>query len=285
MGYVRFAALGDSVTHGVGDAVPTGWRGWARILAEALGESHDISFCNLAVSGAVVADVRHKQLPEALAHQPHIASLIVGINDTMRSTWNRERIRRELLETAAALHGSGAVLLTVRFHDHGRVFGLPAVLRRPLFARIAFLNEVYDEIHATYGGIRVDLGEQAEVFEREFWSIDRLHPSELGHRSLARCFGAGLNEIGFAHPLPSGDREGGYVPNWRTDLHWMVTEGVPWFGRRAKDLGPWAARLAMTEARGLAQRPVLPARLPARRLPAVRRGVLVGVGLDDAVAS
>jgi hypothetical protein len=54
----------------------------------------------------------------------------------------------------------------------------------------------------------------------------------------------------------------------------MVTEGVPWFGRRAKDLGPWAARLAVTEARGLAQRPVLPTRLPV-----VRRGALAGVAV------
>lgn len=257
MGYVRFAALGDSVTHGVGDAVPSGWRGWARILADALGSHHDVSFCNLAISGAVVSDVRRQQLPEALAHQPDVASLIVGINDTMRSTWDRERIRRELFEIAGALHASGATLLTVRFHDHGRVFGLPAVLRRPLFARIAFLNEVYDEIHATYGGIQVDLGEQPQVFERAFWSIDRLHPSELGHRSLARCFGAQLHDIGLWHDLPTGEREGGYVPNWRTDLAWMLGEGVPWFGRRAKDLGPWAARLALTEARGLAQRPAL----------------------------
>lgn len=286
MGYVRFAALGDSVTHGVGDAVPTGWRGWARILAEALGGDHDVSFCNLAVSGAVVADVRHRQLAEALAHQPHIASLIVGINDTMRSTWDRARIRTELLETAAALDAAGAILLTVRFHDHGLVFGLPALLRRPLFSRIAFLNEVYAEIHATYGGLQVDLADRPEVFEREFWSIDRLHPSELGHRSLARCFGQGLNGLGYVHSLPTGDREGGYVPNWRTDVHWMLTEGVPWFGRRAKDLGPWAARLAVTEVRGLAPRPPLwPAR-PALAVPApVRPGVQgLGNGVPAAAA-
>ncbi|HSX68097.1 SGNH/GDSL hydrolase family protein [Nocardioides sp.] len=252
MGYVRFAALGDSVTHGVGDAVPTGWRGWARLLAEALGSSHDVSFCNLAVSGAVVSDVRTKQLPEALAHRPDIASLIVGVNDTMRSTWDRDRIRRELLETAAALHEAGALLLTVRFHDHGRVFGLPGVLRRPLHARIAFLNEVYAEIHGAYGGVQVDLGERSEVLERGFWSVDRLHPSELGHRSLARCFGERLHELGYDHDLPGHACAGGAVPTWRSDLHWMVTEGVPWFGRRARDLGPWAARMAVVEARGRA---------------------------------
>ncbi len=252
MGYVRFAALGDSVTHGVGDPVAGGWRGWARILAEALAGSHDVSFCNLAVSGAVVSDVRTKQLPDALAHHPDVASLIVGVNDTMRSTWDRGRIRSELLETAGALHATGSLLLTVRFHDHGRVFGLPGVLRRPLHARIAVLNEVYAEIHAAYGGVQLDLAEQPDVLERAFWSVDRLHPSELGHRSLARCFGERLAALGYAHELPGHACEGGAVPTWRSDLHWMVTEGVPWCGRRARDLGPWAAPMAVVEARGRA---------------------------------
>jgi len=31
----------------------------------------------------------------------------------------------------------------------------------------------------------------------------------------------------------------------------MVAEGAPWVGRRARDLGPWAVRLAWTEARGV----------------------------------
>ena len=30
--YVRFVALGDSASCGVGDPTPGGWRGWARIL-------------------------------------------------------------------------------------------------------------------------------------------------------------------------------------------------------------------------------------------------------------
>lgn len=51
-GYVRFAALGDSATYGVGDPFGQGWRGLARILAESVGESHDISFCNLSSPGA-----------------------------------------------------------------------------------------------------------------------------------------------------------------------------------------------------------------------------------------
>ncbi len=248
MSYVRFAALGDSTTAGIGDPVPGGWRGWARLLADAMAGSHDVSFCNLAVSGAVVGDVRHGQLPQAIAHQPDIASIIVGVNDTMRSTWDRPRIRAELLGTAASLHEAGALLLTARFHDHGAVFGLPGVLRRPLFRRIEFLNEVYDEIRAAYGGIQVDLSAHPEVASREFWSVDRLHPSELGHRALARAFAEHLRGHGFHFAPPSEERDGGYVPNWRSDLSWMVTQGAPWVGRRARDLGPWAARMAWAEA-------------------------------------
>lgn len=247
MGYVRFAALGDSSTYGIGDPVPGGWRGWARLLADAIGTAHDVSFCNLAVSGAVVADVRHRQLPEALAHQPDLASVIVGVNDTMRSAWDRPRIRAELTETAQALAESGALLLTARFHDHGRVFGLPGMLRRPLMRRLEFLNEVYADLHAAHGGIQVDLAAQEEVWQRAFWHVDRLHPSELGHRAMARAYAARLHEAGLVFEPPAPQRDGD-EPTWRSDVVWMVREGAPWVGRRARDLGPWAVRMAWAEA-------------------------------------
>lgn len=251
MGYLRFAALGDSTTVGIGDPVPNGWRGWARLLADAMATAHDVSFCNVSVSGATVGDVRHRQLAEAVTHQPDLASLIVGVNDTMRSTWDRPRIREELLECAETLDGLGALLLTARFHDHGAVFGLPGVLRRPLHRRIEFLNEVYDEIHTSYGGVRLDLATRPEVQDRAFWSVDRLHPSELGHRALARAYSEMLAERGLAFEPPTARRDGGFEPSWRSDLAWMVTEGAPWFGRRARDLGPWAARMAVSEARAV----------------------------------
>ncbi len=243
--YVRFAALGDSTTVGVGDPVPGGWRGWARLLAEALASSYDVSFCNLARSGATSAEVRETQLDEAVAHRPDLASLVVGVNDTMRSTWDPARVRDDLLACADALHGTGALLLTARFHDHSAVFGLPAVLRRPLARRIEEVNAAYDEVHAAYGGIRLDLSERPEVRARVFWSVDRLHPSELGHRALARCYAERLVAAGFAFEPPSTERDGGYVPSWRSDVAWMMTEGAPWMGRRARDLGPWAVRMAV----------------------------------------
>lgn len=126
------------------------------------------------------------------------------------------------------------------------------MLRRPLAARIEAVNRAYDEVHATYGGVRVDLAACPEVLDRTFWSVDRLHPAERGHRLLARRFSDLLAAEGLEHEPPSTTPEGGTLPSWRSDVRRMVAEGAPWMGRRARDLGPWAVRLAWAEARGTA---------------------------------
>jgi len=246
--YIRFVALGDSATYGLGDRVGGEFRGWARLLADAIGETHHVSFCNLAKPGATVHDVRRDQLADALDHQPVIASLVVGLNDVMRSTWDPERIRGELLECAAALASSGALLLTVRFHDHAAVLGLPRLLARPMARRIAVLNEIYDEVHERYGVIRVDLSVDQMTGHREFWSADRLHPSELGHRHLARRAATLLNAEGLTFDLPS-DQCREPAPTRREAARILATEGGPWVARRVRDLGPWAARRGVDRVR------------------------------------
>jgi len=51
----RFAALGDSITVGMGDPVPGGgWRGWATLLAGTLPQPE---VHNLATLGALAADL------------------------------------------------------------------------------------------------------------------------------------------------------------------------------------------------------------------------------------
>jgi hypothetical protein len=161
-------ALGDSTTVGVGDPMNgsttdlsgagarpgEGWRGWASLLADSLGSSHRVTFSNLATSGATAPLVAAEQLPETGTGP------ITGCAEQL-TAW-------------------GALLLTVRFHDHGQVFGLPSWLRRPLWQWIEQVNTIYDDPFSRFGGIR---------------------------------------------------------------------EGVPWLGRRAHDLTPWAAKMALTQLR------------------------------------
>jgi lysophospholipase L1-like esterase len=266
-GYLRFAALGDSATCGLGDADRTGaWRGWARLLIAAIAQDHDVSFCNVAVAGSTVGAVRRDQLGAALSHRPHVASLIVGLNDTVRSTWDPAVLREDLLHCAQRLSEQGALLLTVRFHDHARVFHLPGPLGRRLRARIDVLNQVYDEIHERYGGLRVDLSAHPGVYDREFWSVDRLHPSELGHRALAHEFTSLLHDAGLLFEPPGLDLDGTVTGTWQ-NLRWMMSEGVPWLGRRTRDLAPAIARSWIRAGRERrSEQPAQPRTAAARRL-------------------
>jgi lysophospholipase L1-like esterase len=246
--YVRFAALGDSVTYGLGDRASGHSRGWARLLGEAIARDHHVSLCNLARPGATAADLRREQLADALHHRPQVASLIVGLNDTLRSTWDPAAVREDVLYAAGMLVGQGALLLTVRFHDHSRVFGLPRLLGRPLKQRIDDLNAIYDEIHQLYGGLRVDLESHPGIYDREFWSLDRLHPSELGHRALAHEFSALLQQHCLPFEPPALELDGDSTTYLR-ELHMLATEGVPWLARRCRDLGPALVRLTVQNIR------------------------------------
>jgi lysophospholipase L1-like esterase len=234
---IRFVALGDSATCGVGDRADDGsWRGWARILADAISESHDLSFFNLAVSGATTRDVRRSQLPAALAHRPHIAALIVGLNDTMCSSWDVRQVRENLLACAGALCESGALLMTVRFHDHARVLRLPGGLSRLLSRRIEALNGIFDEVHTMHDGLNVDLSKLTGVYDRRLWWFDRLHPSELGHRVLAHRFAEILGDRGlaFTEPQLACSRPAGHLV---ADLGWILGGVIPWLARRGRELG------------------------------------------------
>ncbi len=146
--YLRVAALGDSTTFGIGDPVPGGWRGWARLLVAGLRASYDVSLCVTAEAGATTSQVRERQLADAVAHRPDVATLVVGVNDMLRSTWDPQRTRNDLLACADALTASGALLLTIRYHDHPALMGLPSALQRPLSARLDAVNRAYDEVHA-----------------------------------------------------------------------------------------------------------------------------------------
>src|SRR5947209_20231800 len=113
----------------MGGRLPDGrWRGWAALLAESLAGPGGVRMHNLAVSGARSVDVAARQLPAALAVRPQVASVIVGVNDTLRDRFDLLAIGAALRATVAGLSDAGAVVLTARLPDPGRMLRLPASL-------------------------------------------------------------------------------------------------------------------------------------------------------------
>src|SRR5262249_31845787 len=163
-------------------------------LAESLAPR--VSFYKLAVSGALSADVVGDQLPAALQLQPDVASVIVGVNDTLRGTFDADEIGQAITETVVKLREIGAVVLTARLPDPGRMLGLPELLSRPLARRVRAVNAITDVVAAQYGTVHFDAAGHPETYDRRMWSVDRLHPSERGHRLLAAGFGRMLANTG-----------------------------------------------------------------------------------------
>jgi len=273
-GVTRFVALGDSITLGVGDPVGSarpagrvepadpadaagparpagqserrGWRGWAVLLAECLPEPR---LHILAVNGACVADVERDQLPQALELRPDIASVVVGVNDTLRSNFDPDRIAVAAANTIGALRAAGAEVLTMRLPDPGRMLGIPAVLARPLARRAHQINQVMDTVAERFGTVHFDAAGDAETYDHRMWAVDRLHPSERGHRHIARRFHGMLAATGHQVGPPPDPEPANLPPTRLAELSWLATKGTAWVLRRSTDLVPSLLGLAFTEWR------------------------------------
>ncbi|MBA2946182.1 SGNH/GDSL hydrolase family protein [Streptomyces himalayensis] len=247
---VRFAALGDSLTEGVGDRVKDGWRGWAALLADGLDpDGAPVEFRNFAVSGAQTLDVLERQTPAALALRPDIVSVLVGVNDTLRCTFDIHAIATRLDQVYAAFAAQKAVVLTACLPDPGAMLGLPGVLAHPLARRQRAVNAVVHALSERYGAVHLHAAEGDWITDRAMWSADRLHPGERGHRVLATRFHAALAANGVAvGRRPSVEPE--FPPPTRSaSLLWLATAGTGWVARRCTDLLPQLLRLAADEVR------------------------------------
>jgi lysophospholipase L1-like esterase len=64
-------------------------------------------------------------LAAATALRPDVASVVVGINDTLRGDFDPERTGAAVSRTVAALRAAGAEVLTMRLPDRVRCSGPP----------------------------------------------------------------------------------------------------------------------------------------------------------------
>jgi lysophospholipase L1-like esterase len=245
-----FTALGDSITLGVGDPVTAAdnqrraWRGWAALLAESL---PDPILHNLATNGATAAAIARDQLPLALAKKPDVASVVFGINDTLRPGFDQDKIEAAAAQTVGALRESGAQVLTMRLPDSGWMLGLPDSLAKPLARRTNAVNAALDAVAQRFGTLHFDAAGTPATYEKRMWAVDRLHPNERGHRLIARSFHDLLTGAGMpVGPAPDAEPQNP-PPTKSAQFAWMATKGTVWVLRRSTDLVPYLIAMAVRE--------------------------------------
>ncbi|HEY0698586.1 MAG TPA: GDSL-type esterase/lipase family protein, partial [Micromonospora sp.] len=101
----RFVALGDSIAAGLGDPVagylPLPWvdRIAAELAATADGE---FEYLNLGRRDLRAAEIRARQLPDAVAFRPDLALVSCGANDALRHWYDPAAVNAELAAIVTA---------------------------------------------------------------------------------------------------------------------------------------------------------------------------------------
>ena len=234
MSYLRYAALGDSFTEGVGDPasdVPNGVRGWAdRVAAELARINPDAEYANLAIRGRKLGPILAEQVDSALAMSPDLITIYAGANDILRPRVDLDDILAAYDRGIARLAASSARIVMFTAHDPG---GWP--LFRSLRGRFAIYTEGVREIADRRGATIVDFWRVAEYRDSRLWDFDRLHMSSAGHQRMAIEV---LDTLAVEHeltPLASEPLPGLTAAQRRAaNRRWATEFAAPWIGRRLR---------------------------------------------------
>ncbi|GAA2634367.1 MULTISPECIES: SGNH/GDSL hydrolase family protein [Streptomyces] len=247
--YLRYVALGDSQTEGLGDGDDTvGLRGFADRFAEHLtAVNPGLRYANLAVRGRLAGQVRAEQLGPALELRPDLATVVAGVNDILRPRFDAAEVAGHLEEMFAALTAAGAHVATVTFPDLGKI----VPLARPVAPRIADLNDRIRAAAARHGVTVAETARPAAVSDPRMWTDDRLHASPVGHEriaaALAHAVGLPGSDDSWTHPLPPAPNAPG-GSTMAAELRWAAAFLGPWLGRRLRGRSSGDGRTAKRPA-------------------------------------
>jgi lysophospholipase L1-like esterase len=234
-GYSRYVAIGDSQTEGLWDGNDAvGFVGFADRLAAMIDSlCPGLHYANLAIRGKLVADVLHEQLPPALAMQPDLITVCVGMNDVIQPGNSFGRALANLEYMYAALAESGATVVTTTFPNVAQF--LP--LGRLVSGRLARINDAIRAATDRHGFRLVDLYDAPSMRDLDTWDVDRVHASTKGHILFAAAAAEALNLPGSNHDWAEASGSATRLP-FRTrtygQLRWAQEKFMPWVWRRMR---------------------------------------------------
>jgi lysophospholipase L1-like esterase len=235
--YTRYIAIGDSQTEGLwdGDDV-VGLLGFADRLAAQLDSHHPgLHYANLAIRGTLVADVLREQVPAALAMQPDLITVCVGMNDVIQPGRSFARALADLETLYATLAESGATVVTTTFPNVAQFLPLGWLVS----GRLARINNAIMQAADRYGFRLVDLFNAPSMRDLDTWDIDRVHASTKGHILFAAAAAEALNlpdsNHGWAEASPNPTRLSFRARSYGK-VRWAHEKFTPWVWRRMRGL-------------------------------------------------
>lgn len=236
---MRFVAIGDSFTEGVGDEPPRGAGGWADRAAIALASiaRESVSYANLAIRGRLLGPVLEQQLPAALALDPSLISICAGGNNLLRPVLRLDVLLESLDRAVTRCLDSGASVVLLSPPDPSARLPLGGLI----YARGHALAEVIGQVASAHDVPYVDVSHDRELRRAAYWSDDRLHLNPNGHRRVASLFLAALGGRGEPFALPEAAEP---ARTSGSEFRYMRKHVMPWIGRRLRGRSSGDARVA-----------------------------------------
>jgi acyl-CoA thioesterase-1 len=175
----RYVALGDSYT--IGTSVKAHDR-WPNQLVRALRPDADLNLVqNLATNGATTSELIRQQLPELDGLNANVVSLLIGVNDVVRSVdvdTYRMNLRSILSHVASRVPAGHVLVVTTPDYTltpHGSDYG--DATRQS--AKIKAFNTVLQDEASREGMLIVDITPVSDLVPGDPTQVapDGLHPS------------------------------------------------------------------------------------------------------------
>lgn len=231
---VRFIVLGDSAAAGIGDSDKHGNNfGWSYYLARAI--QSPLVYSNISRPGAQSQEVLDVQLRHALDFKPDLAAVIVGGNDVLRNGFSPHRFHDNLRKIVGDLSAQNCTVMLLELHDPNKLLKLPKTLAGILERRITMVNAMTRAVAQEFSTKLLQTRTISDIYSKDMWHVDRMHPSKKGHQYLAKSFRKILLDKLPVSPVRISPV---HVKTRKESISWMLLNGTPWFFKRSFDLLP-----------------------------------------------
>lgn len=206
----RFAAIGDSIAEGIGEAS----RGYPdqpwidRIAAEledaAPSNAAAFEYRNFGQRDTRTAQVRATQLEPACEFAPDLVVVACGGADALSRSYDADAVEDQLRAIVARFLEIGAEVITVSMFDGSYSPVVPERLREGLRIRLHDLSARSRRIAGDLGTIHVDFTGHPATPDRDMYSADGRHGTRRAHAIAAAGAVRRLGERlgGVATPSP-----------------------------------------------------------------------------------
>jgi lysophospholipase L1-like esterase len=236
--FVRYVAIGDSLTEGLGDDRFESDRlfaGWADRLAVLLNQvasdaGLDFLYANLAVRSRNSAEILTAQVEQALLLQPDLVTIMAGANDLWRPRKSWDTVRAQFDHAILRLQSSGATVIVTNCINPVHHWSFRAGTHRA-----KELTRLIEQVAAQHNVAVVDVFRSPTLRRMRVWSEDLVHFGARGHAHVANK-AAKILGLPFRISTPALQPRLKDTLTMREHVRWITTHVSPFVSRRIRGI-------------------------------------------------